>query len=58
VEQIGLAPELYAVTPDDRLETIAKATRVQAWTVGARWAFAQDWDGRTPLNGRPPGSKA
>lgn len=47
----GLAPELYAATFDGSVETIPKATRVQAWTVGARWALEQEWDGRTWANG-------
>jgi glycogen debranching enzyme len=42
-----LAPELYAVTTEGELETIPKATRVQAWTVGARYALDAGWDGRT-----------
>ena len=28
------------------LEPVPVANRVQAWTVGARWAFEHDWDGR------------
>jgi len=46
VQQLGLAPELYAVTSDGAIATIAKATRVQAWTIGARWALGEGWDGR------------
>jgi glycogen debranching enzyme len=45
VELLGGAPELYAVTAGGP-ETIALANRVQAWTVGARWALENDWDGR------------
>ena len=47
VEQLGLAPELYAARLDGRVEGIPKATRVQAWTVGAQWALLEGWDGRT-----------
>jgi len=45
LDRLGGAPELYAVGPDGP-EPIAIANRVQAWTVGARWAFEHDWDGR------------
>jgi glycogen debranching enzyme len=40
------APECYAVTPAGELEQIEIANRVQAWTVGARWALHARWDGR------------
>jgi glycogen debranching enzyme len=46
LELLGGAPELYAVGPGGP-EPIAIANRVQAWTVGARWAFENGWDGRT-----------
>ena len=39
LDELGRAPELYAVTPDGRLAPVAVSNRVQAWTVGARWAF-------------------
>jgi glycogen debranching enzyme len=45
LEQLGRAPELYAVA-DDQVQPIAMSNRVQAWTVGARWALANRWDGR------------
>jgi glycogen debranching enzyme len=45
LDRLGGAPELYAVGPDGPAE-IAIANRLQAWTVGARWAFEHDWDGR------------
>ena len=45
LDRLGGAPELYAVGPAGP-EPIAIANRVQAWTVGARWAFEHDWDGR------------
>jgi len=46
LERIGLAPELYAVTAAGGLESVPVANRVQAWTVGARWALEHGWDGR------------
>ena len=46
LDRLGRAPELYAVTPDGALEPIPVANRVQAWTVGARWALEHGWDGR------------
>jgi glycogen debranching enzyme len=46
LDRLGLAPELYAVTRAGALEPIAIANRVQAWTVGARWALEHEWDGR------------
>jgi glycogen debranching enzyme len=45
LDRLGDAPELYAAGPDGP-EPIAIANSVQAWTVGARWAFEHDWDGR------------
>lgn len=45
IETIGQAPELFAVGPDGP-EPIPIANRVQAWTVGARWALEHEWDGR------------
>jgi glycogen debranching enzyme len=45
IDRIGGAPELYAVGPEGP-ERIAVANHVQAWTVGARWALEQRWDGR------------
>jgi glycogen debranching enzyme len=46
LDRLGLAPELYAVGVDGELEAAPAANRVQAWTVGARWALENDWDGR------------
>jgi glycogen debranching enzyme len=43
LDTLGLAPELYAVTPAGELQPVPVANRVQAWTVGARWAFEHDW---------------
>ncbi|HYI80806.1 MAG TPA: hypothetical protein VEW67_08100 [Thermoleophilaceae bacterium] len=45
LDRLGGAPELYAVGVEGPTP-IAIANRVQAWTVGARWAFEHDWDGR------------
>jgi glycogen debranching enzyme len=47
LDRLGRAPELYAVTPTGEVEPVALSNRVQAWTVGARWALEQAWDGRT-----------
>ncbi len=38
--------ELYAVGADGAPAPLPAANRVQAWTVGARWALAHGWDGR------------
>ena len=46
LDELGRAPELYAVTAAGVLEHSRAANRVQAWTVGARWAFENDWGGR------------
>jgi glycogen debranching enzyme len=46
IESIGRAPELFAVGARGP-EPIAIANRVQAWTVGARWALEHEWDGRS-----------
>jgi glycogen debranching enzyme len=45
LDRLGDAPELYAVTANGP-EPIAIANRVQAWTIGARFALAHCWDGR------------
>jgi len=45
LDRLGRAPELYAVEP---LAAIPLSNRVQAWTIGARWALEHDWDGRCP----------
>ena len=45
IESIGQAPELFAVGSSGP-EPIPIANRVQAWTVGARWALKREWDGR------------
>jgi glycogen debranching enzyme len=46
LDRLGRAPELYAVTPAGELEPVELSNRVQAWTVGARWALEHEWDGR------------
>jgi glycogen debranching enzyme len=45
LDALGRAPELYAVEP---LAPIPLSNRVQAWTIGARWALEHIWDGRCP----------
>lgn len=45
IDAIGQAPELFAAGPEGP-EPISIANRVQAWTVGARWALEHGWDGR------------
>lgn len=45
IEALGQAPELFAVGPAGP-KPISIANRVQAWTVGARWALEHEWDGR------------
>jgi glycogen debranching enzyme len=47
IETIGEAPELFAAGPAGP-QPIRIANHVQAWTVGARWALEQEWDGRAP----------
>jgi glycogen debranching enzyme len=45
IDSLGRAPELFAVGADGP-EPIPISNRVQAWTVGARWALKHGWDGR------------
>jgi glycogen debranching enzyme len=52
IESLGRAPELYAVTRGGELQRIPIANRVQAWTVGARWALEHEWDGISPARPR------
>lgn len=47
IEEIGGAPELFAVGPDGP-EPVPIANRAQTWTLGARWALEHEWDGRAP----------
>ena len=46
VEQLGRAPELYALERDGTVAPVPLANHVQAWTVGALWALRNRWDGR------------
>lgn len=46
LERLGGFPELYAVDPAGQLRASPLANRVQAWTVGAAFAFNTGWDGR------------
>ena len=46
LDRLGRAPELYAVSLEGEVEPVALSNRVQAWTVGARWALEHEWDGR------------
>ncbi len=54
IETIGGAPELYAVGPAGP-HPIPVANRVQAWTLGARWALEHEWDGRVAVPSPPSG---
>jgi glycogen debranching enzyme len=45
LRRLGGAPELYTVDADGP-RAVAIANRIQAWTVGARWALEKEWDGR------------
>ena len=46
LDRLGRYPELYAVPPGGgEPEATPESNRVQAWTVGARWALEQRWDG-------------
>jgi glycogen debranching enzyme len=46
LDRLGSPHELYAVR-DGRVEPIKTSNAVQAWTIGARWALENEWDGRT-----------
>jgi glycogen debranching enzyme len=46
IEELGNAHEAYAVDVHGELEPMPLSNRVQAWTVGARWALENRWDGR------------
>jgi glycogen debranching enzyme len=48
LDRLGGAPELYAAGADGP-EPVAISNRVQAWTVGARWALENRWDGRAEV---------
>jgi glycogen debranching enzyme len=47
IEEQGGYPELYGVTTNDTLVRVPAANHVQAWSVGAAWALANEWDGRS-----------
>jgi glycogen debranching enzyme len=46
LDRLGSPHELYAVA-DGGVEPIPSSNAVQAWTVGAQWALAHGWDGRS-----------
>ena len=48
LEHFGGAPECYAVTRAGELERMDVGNRVQAWTLGARWALRERWAARFP----------
>jgi glycogen debranching enzyme len=39
LDELDLYPELYAVSDTGELKSIPISNRIQAWTVGAAWAF-------------------
>lgn len=41
-KEFGFIPELYAVTPEDKLEEIERACKVQAWASGAALQFLSE----------------
>ena len=49
LDRLGGAPELYAIGPAGP-EAIGIANPLQAWTVGARWAFEHDWDAASSVS--------
>jgi hypothetical protein len=51
LDQLGNAHELYAVTLDGELRPLATSNRLQAWSIGARWALENHWDARSGLRG-------
>ncbi len=51
LERLGHAHELYCVSLDGELQPLAGANRVQAWSIGARWALENEWDARSALRG-------
>ena len=54
LDRLGRSPELYAVNLDGEVEPVALSNRVQAWTVGARWALENEWDGRPAMRPSQP----
>jgi glycogen debranching enzyme len=56
LDRLGRAPELYAVTVGGELQPVPLSNRMQAWTVGARWALENQWDGGASARAaQPPG---
>jgi glycogen debranching enzyme len=53
LDRLGRYPELYFVDRAGSLHAAPVANRVQAWTVGARWALEHEWDGRVNRDVRP-----
>jgi glycogen debranching enzyme len=51
LDRLGHAHELYSVTVDGELQPLPLSNRVQAWTIGARWALENEWDARAVLLG-------
>lgn len=45
LDLLGSPHELYAVSGDD-VSVIPTSNAVQAWSIGARWALENAWDGR------------
>ncbi|HEX8855336.1 MAG TPA: hypothetical protein VF752_07015 [Thermoleophilaceae bacterium] len=45
LDRLGQAPELYAVVAGQP-ERVPIANQLQAWTIGARWAFSVGYDAR------------
>jgi glycogen debranching enzyme len=46
IQRLGHAHEAYGVGVRGELLAMELSNRVQAWTVGARWALENEWDGR------------
>jgi glycogen debranching enzyme len=53
LDQLGRAPELYAVERDGTLAPVPIANRVQAWSVGARHALEHGNEGRLSPRAAP-----
>ncbi len=47
LERLGHAHELYGVSLAGELAPLAGSNRVQAWSIGAHWALAHEWDARS-----------
>jgi glycogen debranching enzyme len=44
LDRLGHAHEAYCVSLDGELVPLASANRLQAWSIGARWALENGWD--------------